>query len=255
MTARDTETHLVLIPSYNTGQALLPTVTQALRHWPIVWVVIDGSTDGSDAQLTTLSQTEPGLRIIRRARNAGKGAAVLTGLDAAQNFSHVLIMDADGQHPAFAIPDFMLASKQNRRAMILGAPQFDSSAPRIRVIWRKISNFLTRLETSREIADSLFGFRVYPLTELRSVMQAARHMRGFDFDTEAIVRLSWRGTPAINRPVPVRYFRKDQGGVSHFRYARDNFLLAAMHARLLATAITRLPRAKPLKPLSHRAVD
>ena len=39
-------THLVLIPSYNTGPVLRPTVEAALAAWQPVWVVIDGSTDG-----------------------------------------------------------------------------------------------------------------------------------------------------------------------------------------------------------------
>ena len=44
-------THLVLIPSYNTGARLLPTVREALACWQPVWVVIDGSTDGSERPL------------------------------------------------------------------------------------------------------------------------------------------------------------------------------------------------------------
>jgi glycosyltransferase involved in cell wall biosynthesis len=258
LNAACTETHLVLIPSYNTGRVLLPTVTGALRHWPAIWVVVDGSTDGSAVPLADLCQTQPGLRVIHRAQNGGKGAAVFDGLReaASHNFTHVLVMDADGQHPARSIPEFMHISKQHRQAMVLGAPLFDASAPRIRVIWRKISNFLTRLETTSEISDSLFGFRVYPLADLLAVMQTNHRMRGFDFDPEAIVRLSWRGIAAINHPAPVRYFAVKEGGVSHFRYGRDNLLLAAMHARLLATRIARLPkRTKPLRTLSHRTVD
>jgi glycosyltransferase involved in cell wall biosynthesis len=222
-------THLVLIPSYNSGAKLLETVTTALEQWPVVWVVVDGSNDGSEAALH-------GLRVIRRARNGGKGAAVLDGLRAAAaaNFSHVLVMDADGQHPAALIPDFMALSRRNPQAMILGVPVFDDSAPRIRVLWRRIANMLTRLETLRDIGDALFGFRVYPLADLLAVMEATKHMRRFDFDNEAVVRLAWRGVTAINQPAPVRYFNAAEGGVSHFRYGRDNLLLAGMHARLLA---------------------
>jgi hypothetical protein len=66
-------------------------------------------------------------------------------------------------------------------------------------------------------------------------------MRRFDFDTEAVVRLSWRGVRAIHLPAPVRYFRAEQGGVSHFRYGRDNLLLVGMHLRLLAGFLLRLP--------------
>lgn len=229
-------THLVLIPSYNTGPKLLETVTGALCHWPDVWVVIDGSTDGSGALPAT-----PGLRVTRRARNGGKGAAVLEGLHAAQaeGFTHVLVMDADGQHPEAEIPGFMAESVQHPAAMILGLPRFDASAPRIRVLGRRLSNVLARWETGAEIGDALFGFRVYPLTPLLGVMEASSHMRGYDFDTEALVRLCWQGVPVRNRAAPVRYFRPEEGGVSHFRYGRDNLRLAAMHARLLGCLLLR----------------
>lgn len=249
------ETHLVLIPSYNTGTKLFETVADALRHWQSVWVVIDGSTDGTGETIAALSRQEPGLRVIRRARNGGKGAAVLDGLRAAtaDGFTHVLIMDADGQHPASSIPEFMALSRRNPQAMILGSPVFDDTAPRIRVIGRRVSNALARLETQSGIGDSLFGFRVYPLAALMTVMESTRWMRRFDFDTEAVVRLSWHGVPAINRPAPVRYFRAEDGGVSHFRYGRDNLVLAAMHARLLAGFLLRLPflAARRLRSSRH----
>ena len=226
------DTHLVLIPSYNTGHRLAETVAQALRRWQPVWVVIDGSTDGSDAELPH----GDGLRIIRRARNGGKGAAVLDGLRlaSASGFSHVLVMDADGQHSADEIGNFMEISQQNPAAMILGVPIFDAAAPRIRVLGRLISNVLVRLETAQPIGDTLFGFRVYPVADLFTVMAASRFMRRYDFDTEAVVRLCWRGVKPINRAAPVRYFTKDQGSISHFRYGRDNLQLAAMHLRLFA---------------------
>ena len=230
-------THLVLIPSYNTGPGLALTVAQALRHWQPVWVVIDGSTDRSDTELSHGA----GLRIIHRAHNGGKGAAVLDGLRAAgaAGFTHVLVMDADGQHPDGEIANFMEISQQNPAAMILGQPIFDATAPRIRILGRRISNVLARLETTQNIGDALFGFRIYPLAALLATMEATRHMRRYDFDTEAVVRLCWRGINPINRPVPVRYLTKDQGGISHFRYGRDNLRLAAMHLRLIAEALFR----------------
>jgi hypothetical protein len=65
-------------------------------------------------------------------------------------------------------------------------------------------------------------------------------MRRFDFDPEAAVRLSWAGVRAINLPTPVRYLTPAEGGVSHFRYLRDNALLTWMHLRLVAGALGRL---------------
>lgn len=237
-------THLVLIPSYNTGPKLVETVRAARRHWSPVWVVVDGSTDGSDAPLAALAAADAGLRVMTLPRNAGKGAAVLAGIRAAraQGFTHVLTLDADGQHPAERIPEFMAASRDAPEAMILGLPIFDATAPKLRVRGRRISNFFADLETLwAGIGDSLFGFRVYPIAPLARVMDGTVWMRRFDFDPEAAVRLVWAGVRPVRIPAAVRYFRPDEGGVSHFNYLRDNVLLTWMHTRLVLGALVRLP--------------
>jgi glycosyltransferase involved in cell wall biosynthesis len=238
------KTHLVLIPSYNPGGKAMETVRAARAQWDPVWVIVDGSTDGSAEKLCALTSTDPGLRVLVRERNGGKGAALLDGLIAAQRagFTHALTMDADGQHPADSIRAFMSASAAAPRAMILGDPVFDGSAPRLRVRGRRIANWCTNLETLwAGVRDTLFGFRVYPITPLIEVMQRSRWMRRFDFDPEAVVRLSWRGVPLVNLPAPVRYFSAAEGGVSHFNYWRDNLLLTSMYLRLCAGFIVRLP--------------
>ena len=126
--------------------------------------------------------------------------------------------------------------------MILGKPVFDASAPKIRVRGRRISNFFADVETLwAGIGDSLFGFRVYPIAPLERVMSQTMWMRRFDFDPEAAVRLVWAGLPPVNRPAPVKYFRPEEGGVSHFNYLRDNVLLTSMHTRLVLGALVRLP--------------
>lgn len=235
---------LLLIPSYNSGPKLLETVAGARAACTPVWVVVDGSTDGSDATLDGMEAADPGLRVLRLPVNSGKGAAVLHGLLAARQdgFTHVLTMDADGQHPADRIADFFAASAARPEAMILGRPIFDASAPLLRVRGRKISNWWAKVETLGGVdGDSLFGFRVYPVGALIAVMQSSRWMRRFDFDPEAAIRLSWRGVPAVNIDAQVRYFTPNEGGVSHFRYGRDNVLLTWMHGRLLVGAILRLP--------------
>lgn len=236
--------HLVLIPSYNTGPILLETVRAARAAWAPVWVVLDGSTDGSRERLAPFAAADPHLRVLELPVNSGKGAAVLLGLReaAAAGFTHALTMDADGQHPAGAIPAFMAASAAAPEAMILGVPAFDASAPKLRVRGRRVSNFWANLETLwAGIGDSLYGFRVYPIAPLERIMAGTRWMRRFDFDPEAAVRLVWAGVRPINRPAPVRYLRPDEGGVSHFRYLRDNALLTWMHLRLMLGFAGRLP--------------
>lgn len=256
-------THLVLIPSYNPGPKAEETVRAARACWCPVWVVIDGSTDGSEARLRELARSDPGIQLLAYPDNRGKGAALLTGLLAARaaGFTHALTMDADGQHPAELIPQFMGASARNPQAMVLGAPVFDGSAPRIRVLGRRISNWWTHASTLKGgIPDSLFGFRVYPIGPLIEVMRGSRWMRRFDFDAEAVIRLSWRGVPAISLRAPVRYFSRAEGGVSHFNYWRDNVLLTWMHTRLFLGFVARLPwlmlrratQGPPANPQSSR---
>jgi glycosyltransferase involved in cell wall biosynthesis len=224
------------MPSYNTGELIYRTVCRARAFWAPVWVVIDGSTDGTLAGLQAIAGGDPALRVLNLPANAGKGAAVLHGARAAAEagFTHVLMMDADGQHPADAIPRFMAASQADPDALITGIPVFGPEAPRLRVWGRKISNFWADLETSKAgIGDSLFGFRVYPIGPLLAVMAATRWARRFDFDPEVAVRLCWHGVRPIALPAAVRYIPRAEGGVSHFHYLRDNLLLAGMHARLL----------------------
>lgn len=198
-------THLVLIPSYNPGPKVRDTVAAARARWNPVWVVIDGSTDGSAAWLQDMAAQDEGLRVLALPANQGKGAAVLHGIEQAarEGFTHALTLDSDGQHPAHLIPAFMQASQARPDAMVLGVPQFGAEAPRIRVLGRKISNGWANLETlGAGIGDSLFGFRVYPIAPLARVMRGQRFMRRFDFDPEAAVRLAWQACPPSTCPLP-----------------------------------------------------
>jgi glycosyltransferase involved in cell wall biosynthesis len=237
-------THLVLIPSYNPGRKVFETVRAARAQWTPVWIIVDGSTDGTAEDLARLGASDSGLRVLRLPRNCGKGAALAHGLELAAEagYTHALTLDSDGQHPTHLIRLFMAASAKNPAAMILGEPQFDASAPRVRVVGRRLCNWWVNVETlGAGIHDSLFGFRIYPIAPLLEIMRRRRWMRRFDFDAEAAVRLCWGGVRPLNIAAPVRYFTKAQGGVTHFRYGRDNALLTWMHLRLLAEFVLRLP--------------
>jgi len=233
-------THLVLIPSYNTGPRLAVTVEEALAQWSPVWVVVDGSTDGSATAVQAMAARDRRVRVIVRAENGGKGAAVLTGVKAAlaQGFTHVLTMDADGQHPAGHIALFMAASAADPDALVLGRPVFGPEVPLERLHGRKLSVGLARLEIlGRGIDDPLFGFRVYPAAALRAALESTKRARGFDFDPEVVVRMFWAGVPTRNLPAPCRYLAKADGGVSHFHYLRDNLKLIWLHTRLITQLV------------------
>lgn len=228
--------HLVLIPSYNPGPRLAATVAAVLEQWSPVWVVDDGSTDESTAAMRELAARDSRVRVIVRPGNGGKGAAVATGVDAAlaAGFTHVLTLDADGQHPVDHVRPFMAASMAQPAALVLGKPIFGPEVPIERLHGRKLSVGLARLEIlGAGIDDPLFGFRVYPAAALQRALASTRRARGFDFDPEVAVRMFWAGVPTVNLPAPCRYFAKEEGGVSHFNYLRDNLKLIWLHTRLL----------------------
>lgn len=228
--------HLVLIPTYNTGPRLKGTVLSALAAWPVVWVLVDGSTDGSDASLEPLLSDFPSLKVLYQANNGGKGAAVLSGVRAAleQGFTHALVMDADGQHPGDSIRPLMSASESNPDSVVMGQPIFGPEVPKARLYGRRLTIFWTDLETLwAGLGDTLFGMRVYPLKALAEVMEETHHARGYDFDPEVAVRLVWKGVRPVQVKVPVRYFSAEEGGVSHFHYLRDNVKLTCLQFRMM----------------------
>ena len=245
--------HLVLIPTYDTGPRVVETVRAARTAWTPVWVVVDGSTDGTAELLRAEAEGDPGLEVFVLPKNSGKGAAVLHGLREAQRrgFTHALTMDADGQHPPERIAEFMRLSQQNPGAVLFGKPVFDASVPPERLTGRKISNFWANLETLwLGLDDSLFGFRVYPVAPLVKIMNRTPFMRHFDFDPEAAVKLIWAGCRPLNPPAECRYFSREEGGVSHFHYFRTNTVLTWMHFRLILGSFLRLPRllSRRLRP-------
>jgi glycosyltransferase involved in cell wall biosynthesis len=227
---------IVILPSYNTGTRLREVVSDVLRHWRPVLVVIDGSTDGSATSLDGLDK-EPALTVLTLPRNSGKGAAVLAGASwaHARGFTHALVMDADGQHPAGCISDFMTSSRDQPDAMVLGRPIFPANMPTERRHGRKLSIAIVWAEIlGIAVVDPLFGFRIYPLAPLLAVLGPLASGRRYDFDTAALVRLIWSGVRPLQVPAPVLYFSRAEGGVSHFRYGRDNVRMVALHARLMA---------------------
>lgn len=230
---------LLVLPSFNTGPILLATVQTALDHAAPhhVWVVIDGSTDQTDSLIRPLlSQYPDRLRLFVRPTNGGKGQAILDTLAPAQaeGFTHILAMDSDGQHPPTSIQEFFHLGAQFPDSLIMGNPLFGPDAPLVRLKGHKISMFFTDIETpGAQLGDPLFGMRLYPLAGLIAAFAETPFARGYDFDVEIAVRMTWLGFRPRQLPVPVRYLTPAEGGVSHFHYVRDNLFMIWLHARLL----------------------
>ena len=234
---------LIVIPVYNHERGLATMLDGLAASGLPCLLVDDGSEPGCAAALATMAATHADwLGLMTRAINGGKGAALMSGFAEAdrRGHTHVLQIDADGQHDTADIPRFVAAASANPDALILGRPRYDNSVPMGRLIGRYATHIWVWINTlSFAIADTMCGFRVYPLAAVSALLATEKLGSRMDFDTEIVVRLYWRGIRVINLATPVRY---PADGISHFRLLRDNWMISRMHARLFFGMLWRIPR-------------
>jgi len=233
-----------VVPVYDHAAPLRGVVERLHHDFDVVFVVDDGS--GTAVRDVCDALASEGLaRIMRHETNRGKGAAVKTGLAEAlrEGFTHALQVDADGQHDLTRVAAFLEAGRANPDALVLAEPIYDDTAPTARRVARRITTFWVALEVGSRtlVKDAMIGFRLYPVA---ATLAAGVRGDRMTFDIEIVVRMARAGTPIVNRPVNVRYFRAEDGGVSHIRPWRDNLAFSLMHTRLCivgcVSAVTRL---------------
>jgi glycosyltransferase involved in cell wall biosynthesis len=232
----------VVVPVYD-HQAAVGTVVREIIAQNVPCILIDdGSAAPCAAVLDALAAGWPQqIKLIRHARNRGKGAAVLSGMRyaAEAGYSHVVQIDADGQHQVADITRFIEHAATAPNAVIVGRAKFDGSVPRLRYGARYLTHLWVMINTlSRQIQDSMCGFRVYPLAAVMELDRTCRLGERMSFDIEVLVRLYWAGVTIVNLPTPVRY---PEDGCSHFRGLLDNYLISRLHATLFFGMLRRLP--------------
>ncbi|MDF4004548.1 glycosyltransferase family 2 protein [Luteibacter sp. PPL552] len=231
-----------VVPIYNHGRSIAATAHALAAHGLPVIIVDDGSDAETRAILDALVAGREAFRLIRLPVNGGKGKALTAGFLAAHDagYSHVLQIDADGQHDTADAPRFLAESRRAPDAMICGRPIYDDSVPKARLYGRYLTHVCVWAETlSLDIQDSMCGYRLYPLPATIAEIARKPLPARMDFDTEVAVRLYWRGVPVRNLPTRVIY---PENGLSHFRMWRDNARITAMHTRLLLGMLPRAPR-------------
>lgn len=231
-----------LIPVFNHEAAVGPVLAAVRVHGLQCILVDDGSSPACARVLDRLAAADPGVELLRLPSNRGKGGAVQAGLRhaASRGYTHVLQVDADGQHDTGDIPRFLAACAKNPSAVVCGRPVFDDSVPAMRFYGRYLTHVLVWLHTlSFAIRDSMCGFRVYPLDAVLELLDAERPGSRMDFDIAVLVRLQWRGVPMVWLDTKVGY---PTDGISHFRLGADNLLISRMHLLLFMGMLRRLPR-------------
>jgi len=231
----------VVIPCYNHG-AMMANVLSRLAPFGLPCLIVDdGSDEGTRLELERLATEQPQVTLIRLAENAGKGTAVIRGLEesARAGFTHAVQVDADGQHAIEDIPQLLALAERHPEALISGQPIYDDSIPRSRLYGRWITHFWVWIETlSLQLKDSMCGFRVYPVAPTLQLAERVTLGKRMDFDTEVMVRLYWQGHTSYFLPTRVTY---PLDGLSHFDALKDNVRISLMHTRLFFGMLPRIP--------------
>jgi uncharacterized protein (DUF2062 family) len=234
-----------VIPHYNHFATVLAVASGARRHLPDVLVVDDGSTgipEDFSARLAALD-----VKLLRHDRNLGKGAALLTAARAlrAEGVTHMIALDADGQHDPGDLPRFVSEIAAHPDAVIIGCRDFAhaENVPGSSRFGRNFSNFWCRLETGVKCADTQSGYRAYPVAGLTALRF---HCRRYNFEIEALVKLLWSGYDLRELEIPVRYPPRGER-ISHFDPWKDNLRLTLLHSCLVTRQLLPLPHRKLVK--------
>ena len=220
---------LWIVPCYH-HEASLKVFLPQLFATQIPVLVVD---DGNETPISPI----PGAMLVRCDVNGGKGAALEAGAKWAeqQGYTHLIQIDADGQHAVADALTMVEAAKAEPHTLFSGFPVYDDSVPKAREKGREVTRFFIRLETGLKREDALCGCRVYPLKEFLEVVQKVWSRR-MGFDPEMVVKWVWQGYAVKQQHVHVTY---PLDGVSNFRMLRDNMAFFAVHARLCCGRLLR----------------
>jgi len=229
---------IVVIPVYNHSNTLRDVVTRSLKVHDRIMVVDDGSDDGG---IDTLEGLE--IDIVRHSKNLGKGAAILSAAKKAlrSGMTHMVTVDADGQHDPNDLRHFIPELEAHPDAIIVGKRDFKGAyVPASSRVGRAISNFWLRVETGRPLGDAQSGFRAYPIDLFE---QLKLRERRYSFEIEILVRAAWAGIELREVDISI-YYPSPAERVSHFRLFQDNLRLSLLNARLMMRAMIPLPHRK-----------
>lgn len=220
-----------VIPTYQNAKTLLKVVADVHRVVDTVFVVDDGSNDGTAALLDKATGNERPEKVLTHPKNCGKGAALKMGLTYArqQGFRYAVTVDADGQHRADDIPALLKAVEEEPDALAIGSRGLQhENMPAKSTFANRFSNFWFALQTLQRLPDTQSGLRVYPLRRLHGLRWMSAR---YEAELTLLVFSAWAGVKLLPIPVSVYYPPRDQR-VTHFRPGRDFTRISVLNTLL-----------------------
>lgn len=220
-----------VIPTYQNAKTLLKVVADVHRVVDTVFVVDDGSNDGTAALLDKATGNERPEKVLTHPKNCGKGAALKTGLTYArqQGFRYAVTVDADGQHRADDIPALLKAVEEEPDALAIGSRGLQhENMPAKSTFANRFSNFWFALQTLQRLPDTQSGLRIYPLRRLHGLRWMSAR---YEAELTLLVFSAWAGVKLLPVPVSVYYPPRDQR-VTHFRPGRDFTRISVLNTLL-----------------------
>jgi dolichyl-phosphate beta-glucosyltransferase len=216
-----------VIPAFNEASRIDETLRLALDYLrnaspeSELILVNDGSTDAtSPIAREVLETAKIETRLLENFPNRGKGAAVRSGLLAAQK-PIALFFDADLSTPLGETPKLIEPIAHGEIDIAFGSRAIDRSLIGQHQPWRReqagrVFNLLVRLATGLPFWDTQCGFKAFRVDVCRPIFEAAR-LDGFAFDVE-LLYLAHRAGLRI-REIPVRW---NHSAGSKVRFFQDS---------------------------------
>lgn len=207
MTQRRT---IVLMPTYDEREALPITVDRLLAAVPDVTLLVidDASPDGTGDVADAMAVADPRVRVLHRDAKQGLGAAYLAGmrLALADGFDAIVTMDADGSHPAAALPAMLRAAESAE--LVIGSRWVPGGGivgwPLHRQLISRGGTRYAQIALGLDVADMTAGYRVYDAGLLRRILERSVLSEGYCFQIDMTRRADDLGARIVEVPIEFR---------------------------------------------------
>lgn len=210
---------LVVTPTYNEIESLERVATRLLLLNPEVDLLIvdDSSPDGTGALADRLATEDGRIRVLHREGKAGLGPAYLAGFrwGLGEGYDVLVEMDADGSHPADALPLMLkrVGAQPGSADLVIGSRWVAGGSvvdwPRSREFLSRGANVYARTILGIPVRDITAGYRAYHRRLLEAILRDDIDSRGYCFQIDMTIRAVDAGYRVAE--VPIRFVERQAG--------------------------------------------